>query len=461
MTRRTLIFLAVLAIALGAAIPASAHTARKPHCRKGYVAKRVQIKKRVRKHGHWVVVRKHGKIVRIRVWRCEKKRVPKPAPTVTITVPTTTTVTSTPTTPTSTVQPTAAYLDPSFTQDPSNPLSVTWTYSASDAGTTVPPPLGTLALIVTQPGQVGATGECSIEVGGSNPSGGTCTLTLPSYGNWNVTVSYTGADSLTAAPSTQTETEQIEPLPTTIQEVWGTATTETVPTVQANIEGTAGTILIGDANFEGATSITVTDNLGDTCTATVTGQNASCDMTVTGTPTSFTIGYPGGTTTSGTQDVPLGGVQQVTYEWGPQTIPVNNPVVSVAAAALAWQAYDYVAPGGHVEVGTTPPSTISTLVGDEVDLRAQAFGNLPADQQPTGSVAFTVIAPDGASYTARDMMNSGSPNCSASSASGIANGYCALTFDTAGTYTVSLSYISTDPHYPDQPSGLSLEIAVN
>lgn len=92
-----------------------------------------------------------------------------------------------------------AVIDPTFTQNPSNPLQVTFTYSASITDGTLP--TGTLSLMVTAPGSVSSSGGCTMDVGGAVYQG-TCTVTLPYYGEWQVTTTYAGGVS--GATSTET-----------------------------------------------------------------------------------------------------------------------------------------------------------------------------------------------------------------------------------------------------------------
>lgn len=159
-------------------------------CKAHYVKRTVRIAKR----HHGKVVRRHHKIVYVRQVRCvyvKPKTATTTKPPATLAAP-------------SVVR---ADIDPSFTQDPADNLKVTWTYSASAAGSL---PDGTLSLTVQEPNKAGSSGGCTMNVGGA-VTGGTCTQELPHYGSWNVTVSYNGASS-TVAPASQTETEDIEPL---------------------------------------------------------------------------------------------------------------------------------------------------------------------------------------------------------------------------------------------------------
>ena len=102
----------------------------------------------------------------------------------------------------------SAYVDPTFTQNPANPLDVTYTY---DAGA-----ISTLNGVTTD---LGATGqlpngilnlysngvlECSTNVGGS-ATGGTCEVIYGGYGAQQVITTYESGSS----SATETDTENI------------------------------------------------------------------------------------------------------------------------------------------------------------------------------------------------------------------------------------------------------------
>jgi hypothetical protein len=201
---------------------------------------------------------------------------PKPAPVVT-TPPATV---AAPTT-------TRASIDPSYTQNPANPLQVTWSYSASADGSNVPE--GTLSLTVYQSAQVGAAGGCSMNVG-DGVNGGNCTVTIPSYGTYQVTVAYEGSDPA-VAPATSTDTETISdpypaPAPTppagpqattlTASIAYGTPTQNTGPP-PTNLQSTNIQDAVSLASSDPDTSQTCTYTVADVTTGqAVTSSAISC-----------------------------------------------------------------------------------------------------------------------------------------------------------------------------------------
>jgi len=105
-----------------------------------------------------------------------------------------------------------SHLDPSFVQSPSNPLAVTYAYSASatttnsEGTTSAEPNLPDGFLDLYSDGLL----ACSINVGGST-TGGECPVTYSATGAHQVIVTYSSG-SLSA---TETYAEQIEPYATT------------------------------------------------------------------------------------------------------------------------------------------------------------------------------------------------------------------------------------------------------
>lgn len=117
-----------------------------------------------------------------------------------------------------------AKLDPSFTQDPSNPLAVTYSYDAGafDEHGTQPLPEGVLTLYSD------GTLECSINVGGS-VQGGTCPVTYEATGAHTIVVTYSSG----ATTVTETSVEQIEPF-TTSTTIEATYNPLPAPSVEGN-----------------------------------------------------------------------------------------------------------------------------------------------------------------------------------------------------------------------------------
>lgn len=437
-------------------------------CKAGYHRKTVRVKKRIRRHHRWIVVRHHHRIVWVKRSRCVqvKHHAPKTSPASSPTL----------TAPTAAPSVIRAGIDPTYTQDPSNNLIVTWDYSASS--TVSPLPDGTLSLTVQEPNKTGSSGGCTMNVGGTI-TGGTCTQELPHYGQWNVTVTYTGA-STTVAPASQTETEDIEPLPVpppptpapvTITKAWGTDAPSSQPAISALVIGTTASIQVTDANYEGATSVTISDQNGDSCTATINATKATCSMTVGATPTRFEVAYPGGTPTSSTDPT----TQQVTTTtWPAQTVSIPNPDVTVQQATVqecggyqqggpAW-----APPGSPVGCGSDPgnglasgqwPNPITVTTGERVELNASAIGSLTSDRTPQGSISYTVTGPAAPTFVYDQQ--TGASDCSASENSGgQAVGACLYTFGTPGTYTVTVGFTSGTPDYADVPDALTETINV-
>lgn len=484
-TRLTLI----LSFAL-LALPAAASAHQRYYVPKHHQAckasfKREVVKIRERRHGK--LVRRHHKVVIVRQVRCvyvAPKKTTKP----TTTLP-----------PVSTGAPTQGFptvragIDPSFTQDANDNLRVTWDYSTSSSSGSLPD--GTLSLAVSEPGKTGNSGGCSMNVG-LQVTGGQCTVELSRYGNWSVTVSYAGSDAQ-VAPATSTDTEDIEPLPTTVSKTWGTDAPSNTPSVSATVIGSQAEVQVTDSNYEGATSLQVSDQNGDTCTATITGTQAACQMAVGATPSRFLIAYPGGSSTRSTQAVPPGGTRQVTTTWPAQSVPVTNPTVTVQQATVEecggsitginpspWAnnagtctAGNPVAWQNPVDIGTT----------GTVNLDAVAYGSLTNDQDPThgdgmvsGYLSYNVTGgTEGTDYTATDNQGSSPDNtqdCSkvltqqylGGDPSDPANygpdgpfGSCGLHFLTPGTYTVTVSYTSEDANYASVPNEDSITINVD
>ena len=381
----------------------------------------------------------------------------KPVPLSTA-APITTTTPSTTTTPVSTTLPTTvrASLDPDFTQDTSDNLKVTWNYSASAGGSTTLPD-GVLSFSVTPAtGGLAPVGGCTINVGAIT-TGGQCTVELQSYGTFKTTVTYTGSGS-SVSPSTTTATDTIEPLPVTNTYTWGTDTPTQGAYVHTVLKGDQASVTIGDPNFEGATSVNLTDSTGAQCTAQVSGITATCQMTDIATPSSYTISYPGGTTTTNTVATADNGQQSVTDEWPAAVVQINNPQVAIQQVSLVECGGEAPSAswGNSTNFGCSSesspkpwPSSVTISARTSVFLDAWAYGSLQDDSVPSGTVNYSVST----GVAGTDYMVEATP-C------GVQCGYEQVYFITPGTYTVSTSFTSSDPNYPDNPDGPSITVTV-
>lgn len=154
-----------------------------------------------------------------------------------------------------------ASIDPSFMQNPKNPLDVTFSYSASSLNGSLAD--GVLDLYWGTSGQ-SQTLACSVNVGGQI-SGSNCEVIFPNYGSAVVTVQYvSGTNS-----ATETDIEDIEnpnpSTPTTIPNVPPATTTTLAPSSIATLHVTQNSI--GSAHLDRATAI-VTDQNGNVVTVT-------------------------------------------------------------------------------------------------------------------------------------------------------------------------------------------------
>lgn len=224
---KTVLSVAV-AVLVMSALPAAAMAAtggtRRPHrveryvprhdarCRRDYrrVRVRVRERRRIRVHGD-----RRYRLVTVRRVECVRRRTIKR---------------SRPTAPVSAPAPTIQYstsVDPSFAQSATNPLAVTYSYSAdatqsvggqvTNLASTGQLPAGVLEFYSSDPPE--SSGEaliCSINVGGA-VTGGTCPVTYSSTGVKTVTTTY-----IPDASSAVTETDAVNVEP------YGTTTTESV-----------------------------------------------------------------------------------------------------------------------------------------------------------------------------------------------------------------------------------------
>jgi hypothetical protein len=246
----------VLVAFAGCVAVAHAATMHKPYVLKHGTTCRI-------KGYHTHVVKKHGpKIIKCE-WDVSRKIV-VPGPPVPATV----------------VEPTLAVsLDPSFTQDPANPLDVTYAYSASATENGVS--LNKQASLPSGVLEFFDNGQlvCSTAVGGDT-TGGTCEVLYTAYGDQAVDVVY---DSGSSSTTTGDETETIVP----------PATYSTTTTLAVGAQTTNGsypvTATVVDSNNNPVTSGTVQyvvsiawANNEDRESAVVTGPaNSTCDILVT------------------------------------------------------------------------------------------------------------------------------------------------------------------------------------
>jgi hypothetical protein len=187
----------------GSALGAPAAQAKTTHCRAGYVRKVTHVRRR--RHGHVVRVRK---VVCVRA----KKVVAKPRPTVRY----------------------VAKVDPTFVQNPSNPLAVTYSYSASasaivngqatDLAAIGQLPAGVLNFYSAQAPGGPESLYCSANVGGAS-IGASCPITYAATGTYEVTTQYVPN---AASAVTETDQETIPPFATT-------TTVTTAPTTCAQV----------------------------------------------------------------------------------------------------------------------------------------------------------------------------------------------------------------------------------
>lgn len=164
----------------------------------------------LRRHGHVVYRRVHGKRRRVMV-RKLVHYVKHVQHTTCTPPPTTSPPTQTPATPVKHLQ---AHLDPSFVQSPTNPLAVTYSYSASATVTSAPAAAATPAELPEGVLDLYSDGSlaCSINVGGPN-TGGRCPVTYTATGAHTVVVTFESGPTTV----TETSTETIEPYPTTTE----------------------------------------------------------------------------------------------------------------------------------------------------------------------------------------------------------------------------------------------------
>ena len=458
---KRILIIAVVLVGFPAALAHASYVPAKSHaCRSGYVAKTVKVRKHERKHGKLVWVK-----VRERV--CVKKAAPKVVSTIT---PVTVTPVVTPiTTPTLTVPTTSvrATIDPDWslavTTPQAPPIPVTFTFSAS-AGPD-PLPDGELTLSIYVHASVSSAGGCEANVGGDTTSA-SCTVTLPAFGSYDLVTSYSsGVGNVAATGSTETvDVEPPLPLDETIISTWGVTAPTNTYSLAATVIGSNANVTFTDSNYEGATAVTLTDQLGDTCNATVTGTTANCTMAVTGIPASFTVTYPGGVDGSTTQTISPWGIPQaqtIDYQWPSEVLLVSNPNVTVQHATVQWSG-GFVRDNGTVVTKWTgdPPNPLAITAGENVELNTVTIGSVASDLYPLGAIDY-VTTPDDGNWTASNDLI-GSADCSAAQNYSLeANADCYYTFTQSATqYTVTPTFLSADNAYANT-TGVPLTIDVN
>jgi hypothetical protein len=231
-------------------------------CRVHYVKETLRKSERVR-------VKVHGK------WKTETKTVRyvgcvyKATSGSALVVPTSGTAVSTTST---SVGSQRAHVDPIYTQDPTNPLMVTFTYWSSS--TNGPLPDGVLSIYwgPSQQSQVLAKStDVGVGIGDSQANALQTTIAFPAYGTEYVTTTYTSGTN----SATQTDTEDIEnpnpPPPTTTTLPPAPTTTTTTPYVPVvtDVTTTPATVTYG-LNGGHAAQLSVTFDNGTPPLGTVT-----------------------------------------------------------------------------------------------------------------------------------------------------------------------------------------------
>lgn len=363
--------------------------------------------------------------------------------------------------------PVRASIDPDYTQSPTNPKDVTFSYSAGVTDGTLP--AGTLNLTVFVHATVAASGGCTINVGDSVTSGA-CEVTVPAFGQYDLLTSYSGGADVSATSATEVvDIEPPAPAPETVIETWGSDSVTAPSAATDQVVGSQATVTVTSPNWEGATSTGITDSNGNTCTASISGHVASCTMSVASAPVSLTVNYPGGTNQVSTQTVSPWGVPQpqtVTKEWPSESVVVSGSTLTVSdqTATVNWANWSITGQGSGQ---STPPNPINITSSKRVNLYVTTTGNVVPDgslcdfgltgvnldeQEPCGYITYTVTQTAGAptTWSASDEELVNSPNCSASqNYSGQGEGGCSFTFGGTGTFQISAEFISQDSNYSD------------
>lgn len=347
----------------------------------------------------------------------------------------------------------------------SHPVQVQFNYSA-DNGDGGDLPDGTLTLGIFVGSTVSEASQCQVNTGpdNGNANGSSCVRGISAWGVYTLITSFSGGANVAATGNTeQVDIEPPAPSPESVTETWGTTAPTNSVVASATVIGSTANVAVTDTNWQGATSVPLSDNLGDTCTLSISGTTGTCAMAVTGTPSAFTIAYPGGNDVVTTQPYTAWGASQsqtVTFTWPAENVAVSNPSVTVQSATLEYT--DVITrTATNVKIsdyGATPPSTITLATGDKILLGAEAAGNVPSDPIAQGSIVYSASP---APTSMSDEQVSASDSCSDSWNFSGAIGDCLIVFNSPGTYTVHLSYNSTDSNYGDIDNGLTLTVDVS
>lgn len=221
-----------------------------------------------------------------------------------------------------------ANIDPAYVQNSSNPLDVTFQYSASETDGNLPNGVLSLYWGATAQSQ---TLACSINVGGS-VAGGTCEVVFSAYGPEVVTVQYVSGTT----SATQTDTENIQnpnPVPTTTTLAPSSTVTESWTDVQSG-PGTGYPVF--------------------TITAAVVDQNGNSVALSSGQVT-FELVSPGGTIVA-TSTPSTGGVCDVWTD----TDGLNDNLVQLCrnGQTTAW-----INEGTHAATFSTADSVVAVYNG--------------------------------------------------------------------------------------------------
>ena len=477
MRKATLILIALLSLAFATSASAQTYIPKKGHaCKSGYIRKEVTKRELKGK-------RPHRRVIRVKVRECVSVAKTKPGATpVGITTPT--------------VAPTiTAHLDPTFTQDPDDPLDVTYNYSASAQS----------QLTDTQPVQVNLPAgilnlysngllACSLNVGGST-AGGDCPVTYAAYGDESIIVTYeSGTTSATSGPEdeailppapTLTQPANIDTAATsaagaTIGFALPTASTVTDdPTGPVNCTIPSGTLVaIGQVTD----SCTVTDSYDNTTTQTftITVEAPTTLPTFSGVPSDITVppDTANGSTVMFTPPtaadafgdqvpvqcsigsnslVPVGTVQEActaTDQWGNTktamfSITVQAPELTFNVSYETSGSVAYGCTTGCAQYGPNLPAALMipmTFDGSDtyasLDLYPLVSGNVVDDPDPTGTITATISpAPWLTDYNGTII-----PGSSCTMVSGDA---CGWYLNAAQQYTVTITFTSSDSAYQD------------